>query len=730
MDIKNVFILISSFLNLILGTLVYLKGRKNITNRTYSLVALSVFYWSVAMIFYRSVGNVTDSILWCRVLYTAPVFLACSLMVFVYVFPRQEKKFNPFIVFFISALSVFLIYESLFTDNIIESVNFIPEEEKQIIFGFYVYILYFIFVLTSFLFVCLHLLDKWRRLVGLEKTQVIYILLSSFFASSLACLTNLLLPTLNVFYFNWAGQIIVSIFVSGFIGYAIIAHRLMDIKFVMRQYLVLLSSFLAVVIPAAFAIKFYEEIIPQHKVLIDLAVLFLAVYFFPICQKYFYRFANKYLFSSLYDSAEVIAGLSDKLRSTLNPLRIYDFIYDSLNGAFHFKAFGVLNFDEKAKRYNLKYNRGFNAGGINSFDSNEILHGQYIVQSKPIVLDELKLEKNSKYNRKIKSTVDLLKKTSVSVLMPLNVKDKTIGLLALGVKESNDIYNDEDFKMLAVVSAQAAIAIENATLYEEARQFNAKLEEEVARQTKELRDANVKLKKLDESKSEFISIASHQLRTPLTVVKGYVSMILENNFGKINDGQRDSLDKVYKSNERLINLVENLLNLSRIESGRLQFKYETMNLETVVASVVEELSGKAKEKKLKLEYKHPAKPLPQVTIDQEKIRQVIMNLIDNSIKYTAKGSITVTVRQAESNIEFSVADSGMGILAEDLPHLFQKFQRGTGTYLVHTEGTGLGLYVAREMVEIHKGKVWAESKGQGQGSKFIVTIPINSSAVK
>lgn len=241
-----------------------------------------------------------------------------------------------------------------------------------------------------------------------------------------------------------------------------------------------------------------------------------------------------------------------------------------------------------------------------------------------------------------------------------------------------------------------------------------------------MKDANEKLKKLDESKSEFISIASHQLRTPLTVVKGYVSMILEGSFGKISATQRDSLDKVYQSNERLIHLVENLLNLSRIESGRLQFKYETMNLETVVDSVFEELTSKAKEKKLKFEYKKPAKPLPKVVIDQEKIRQVIMNLIDNSIKYTAKGSVTVSVKKEADNIEFCVSDTGMGVDPDDIPHLFQKFQRGTGTFLVHTEGTGLGLYVAREMIEQHKGKIWVESKGKNKGSKFIFTIPINN----
>ena len=616
-----------------------------------------------------------------------------------------------------------MIYESLFTGNIIENINFVTGKEKQIIFGFYIYILYFVFILTSFLFVSLHLLDKWRKLSGLEKTQVIYVLLSSFFASTLACLTNLLLPTLGIYYFNWAGQIIVSIFVTGLIGYAIIAHRLMDIKFVMRQYLVLLLSFSIIVIPAAFIIKFYEQIVPQYKTVINLAILFLAVYFFPICRDYFYRLANKYLFSSLYDSAEVIAKLSDKLRSTLYLEKVYDYIYESLNGAFHLKAFGFLNYEEKKGVYYVRYNHGFDTGGVNEFEAVLSLEKIFIKQNKPIVVDEMRADS---HDNKAKRLLAYLRKMGVAILMPLSVKDKIVGLLALGQKESGDIYNSEDYKVLDVVSAQSAIAIENAMLYDESQKFTVKLEKEVEKATKELRDANVKLKKLDESKSEFISIASHQLRTPLTVTKGYVSMILEGSFGKISAVQRDSLDKVYQSNERLIRLVENLLNLSRIESGRLQFKYETMNLETVVDSVVEELTQKAKEKKLKFEYKKPVKSLPKITIDQEKIRQVVMNIIDNSIKYTAKGTVTVSLKKEENNIEFCVSDTGMGIGAEDLPRLFQKFQRGTGTFLVHTEGTGLGLYVAREMIEQHKGEIWAESNGKNKGSKFIFTIPINN----
>ncbi|MFH1427911.1 MAG: HAMP domain-containing sensor histidine kinase, partial [Patescibacteria group bacterium] len=186
----------------------------------------------------------------------------------------------------------------------------------------------------------------------------------------------------------------------------------------------------------------------------------------------------------------------------------------------------------------------------------------------------------------------------------------------------------------------------------------------------------------------------------------------------------DSLEKVYESSERLIQLVENLLNISRIESGRLQFDYEVMNLEKIVNSVIEDLSNTIKKKKLKLIYNKPAKPLTRVKIDEEKIRQVVLNLIDNAIKYTKKGNITINLSKVKSGIQFCIVDSGMGIRPEDLSNLFKKFSRGKGTSTIHTEGTGLGLYVAKQMVEAHQGKIWAESAGEGKGSKFCFVLPI------
>lgn len=240
----------------------------------------------------------------------------------------------------------------------------------------------------------------------------------------------------------------------------------------------------------------------------------------------------------------------------------------------------------------------------------------------------------------------------------------------------------------------------------------------------DLKKANKELKKLDEAKSEFLSIASHQLRTPLTVIKGYVSMMLEGSFGKISKIVKENLNKVYLSNERLISLVESLLNISRIESGNLEFDVQPTDLTVVIKDIVDNFQKRAKDKKLVLEFS-PDPDVPKAAVDPQKIKEVISNIIDNSIKYTNEnGSITVGLHQESQSVVFSCQDTGIGVLPEDLPRLFEKFVRGKGMMQVYTEGTGLGMYFARMVVENMGGRIWGESPGKDKGSKFSFSVPL------
>ena len=256
--------------------------------------------------------------------------------------------------------------------------------------------------------------------------------------------------------------------------------------------------------------------------------------------------------------------------------------------------------------------------------------------------------------------------------------------------------------------------------------FEVTSREKIAKLAEQLKLANAKLQEVDKVKTEFISIASHQLRTPLTIIKGYTSMALEGSFGRFTKEQHDVIDKLSKSAERLINLIEDLLNISRLEQGRIEYEYKVMNIVPLVEGVVEELQPKADKKGLKLTFVPPARSVPRVRADEQKIRQVFINLVDNSIKYTERGNVAVAVKPEETKVLFTVTDTGIGIAQDDLSTLFKKFVRGSHVSQMYTEGVGLGLYFARKVVENHGGKIWAESAGKGQGSVFTVELPMAS----
>lgn len=240
------------------------------------------------------------------------------------------------------------------------------------------------------------------------------------------------------------------------------------------------------------------------------------------------------------------------------------------------------------------------------------------------------------------------------------------------------------------------------------------------------------IKELEKAKSEFVSVASHELRTPLTVVNGYLSLLLSGDLGKFDDpgfqaNFRLVLDKVYDETRRLTKLVEELLNVSRIEDGRIKLALRKVSMVETINEVVKEFKVLAEEKNIRLQVKENLSGAESfyVMADKDKLKQVLVNLIDNAIKYTdADGKVTVECFTKNSLLYTQVKDTGIGIPPNILPRVFEKFQQGGGSsYLKENKGTGLGLFVVKSLVELHQGKIWVDST-VGQGTKFTFTLPL------
>jgi signal transduction histidine kinase len=241
---------------------------------------------------------------------------------------------------------------------------------------------------------------------------------------------------------------------------------------------------------------------------------------------------------------------------------------------------------------------------------------------------------------------------------------------------------------------------------------------------KDLAIANEHLRELDKEKSEFVSIASHQLRTPLTAISGYASMLLEGSYGKLSKKIEEAINRISQSSGRLVLIIEDFLDITKIEQGRMTYQFVTVEMRGLLRGVVEELEPRAREKNIELVLVTEDSGSFNATADFGKIRQVMSNLIDNAVKYSGAGKIEITLTRdtARGKLLASVHDTGIGISPQTMEKLFQKFSRAEGVKKIYTEGSGLGLYVAQEMVKAHHGRIWAESEGEGKGSTFRVEL--------
>ncbi|MFH1781765.1 MAG: HAMP domain-containing sensor histidine kinase, partial [Patescibacteria group bacterium] len=292
--------------------------------------------------------------------------------------------------------------------------------------------------------------------------------------------------------------------------------------------------------------------------------------------------------------------------------------------------------------------------------------------------------------------------------------DTVVGVLTFFLLRKGEEVSSPDMEMMSAISREIGIALERSQFYERLKAINGKLQV-----------ANEHLKELDRAKSEFMSIASHQLRTPLSGIMGYLSMILDGDYGKLKKEQKEIIDDVFEATQRLIRLVNVFLNVTRIEAGRFILNFAKIDMKQLIEDEINELQPTADKKNIKLAYKKPKEKIPEMVVDPDKIKDVVLNLVDNAIKYTKEGSITVGLKMdGKKTIHVTIKDTGVGIEPEDAKNLFDKFVRGSGIARVQPDGSGLGLFIARKITEAHNGKIWVESKGVGKGSVFHFTLPI------
>lgn len=688
----------SLMLCLLLGFYVFFNNCKSFLYIIFLFFCLSVAGWIFSVFF---LINFSQNIIWGILPFFFAGFMVCFLLIFVLKIGNIKNE-NIYFYLLILLPMVLLSY-LLFAGKIIEAVvlakdNFVVTSFSEYYISFVVYALVYIF----FIFFCL--IYKYIKKNGIEKMRIKYILLGILAFIIPTMFTNMILPTFfDIWIFNGIGPIF-SVFMVISISYAIVRYRLMDIYFVFRLgtiFTFLLFGVIFIYILLNYLLFDLLKIAYPANIIISSFVV--TISFLPL-RRFVELVTDKIFFRRYYKFDDVlgkirkeirISGLNlDKNLNAINTivssvLKVDRSIIAILIPKDHFISKQIIGVDQE--KIEIKYN-------------NSIIN--YLLDSSDSVLDREKIEKceglsdekiDLKTRRNILKEMDRLK---ISLVVPINLKNKLIGVYLLGNKKSGNAFNSRDMKLLKHIAWELGYVIDNARSFEE-------------------------LKRLDESKSKFISVVSHQLRTPATISRYNLELALDKNMN--TDDKNRAIADAYDGVLLFSRQLDQLLTVLEVEDKDIRINKKLVDLNVFFADFVKRNKLLLKSKKLKLETNFNFSK-NKISFDAGKINKVLDIIFLNSVNYSnLKGKISISTWVKKFNkknsLVFSFSDNGIGIKEDDKPNIFKKFYRGLGADIMSPSGFGLGLFIAKKIVESHGGNIWFENSDE-KGTVFYFTLPI------
>ena len=692
--------------NIILGVTVFFR-KKGLLSIFFFLFTVSVSVWASSIYLSEYTLSHSMALIWMKITFISSSLMPLLLYYFARLFPdyKEITNFEKMLIIIPIIISFLTLNNDIVTG--IEQIKPITPSFGSFYNVFFTYFLSFILISFFILF---------RKLIsfsGIRKAQTQYVFVGLLVALLLGMLTNLFLPSLGYQQYGKLGPFSIVFFVA-LTTYAIIKHHLMDIRLIIVKSITYSLLFITITLVYTFFIFIFGALVFKSFTGIEaywasmIVALAIAFTIQPI-KRVFTRWTDRIFFKDNYNFEELTSKLNEVATSTIVlPELLFKFL-NSLMEEMRITR-GALILIEKGKIYeteSIGYKQAIN------LLPKEIKH--LVNDNKTEVFDEIEEGDFSK---------DIMRSYNTSLILHLKTEGEIIGFLFLGEKKSGDIYSFQDIRVLEIITDQVALGIQNAKAYEKTQKFNLVLRAEIDRATKELRDVNDRLVQADKSKDEFISLASHEIRTPIAALEGYLSML---NLQKVDIKARDEIAKrSYESVERLSTLVKDLLDVSRIDQKRIKLNKQPTRLERLIQRAMEGFELQTRDKKIYIKFQKPEKMLPEANIDPERVGEVFNNLISNAIKYTYKGGITISLEEKDNMAQITVSDTGMGIPKNAISHLFQKFyQAETASSVLLNErgGTGLGLYISKNIVEMHGGKIWVEST-EGKGTAFYFTLPL------
>lgn len=420
--------------------------------------------------------------------------------------------------------------------------------------------------------------------------------------------------------------------------------------------------------------------------------------------------------SSLY----ALQKLSRAISTSLEETQIFKMIeLPSLEELGFEKACGAI-WDKNENKFSLNLNLGYSPDEAKTIHTEINNNGDFYltVMSDKRTVSTLSL-KDSTRNDQIIQTFNV----AAFVLCPILPKEGNKGFLVVGTQNVDMPITEGDEELVTILANEIGQALDNSRLFEKTWRSQQDLEKKVEDRTRELSAVLEKVKIMSQRKTEFVSSVSHELRTPLTSIKGYASILLAGKLGEVPPEVKQRLEKINLHSDELVHMVNDLLDISRIESGKAVMKKEPLDLSEMTAKVADLLALQLKERQIELILSLPKEPI-KVMVDVSQIERVLINLIGNAAKFTpAQGKITIAAKRPDKQtVQIDVSDTGCGIPAEAQEAIFEEFYRVDNPINQQVKGTGLGLSLVKHIIEAHGGKIWVKSK-VGGGSTFSFTLP-------
>lgn len=700
---------------MLIGLAIFLKNARNRISLSFFAVAMTIALWLLALCISYLHINYEISLWALRAGVAIGTFIAPALLYFSIYFPTQVSKIPKLFNYavFVPAVLLFLLS---FTPFLIPAVAF--RQYSVAIRGVgSLYTIQSLYEITGVVLALGILLYKARKVTRREKTQIVLVVAGLLIAVAVNIVSNyiLVLTHAATYFSDLAAGVSFVVFV-GATAYAILRHHLFDMRlaitrtiaFTLTVGIVSVSySFVVLVIVAPLVtggqIQPLRDV-PQLLVFLPPAIIIgLTVH---SLQQGIARITRNIFFQDAYDSREVLDRLSDALISDNDLGVIMHRGLEVLSSALQPSHVLFVVLDDTGGVYKQQViNRKLPSNVLGVVDATRK------VKTRISLRDEMSFGE----------WLPEFEQEDVSLVLRLVTGKKMTGALYFGPRQNGRSYTRQDTELLNVSAKNFGIAIENAKKYQQIATFADTMHKEVLRQTASLRRANKKLKTLDALKDDFISMASHQLRSPATSVHDAIRMLDQDYVAP--EERKKILQLAEASSERLVGVVTDMLSVARIQAGHFTIEKTYIDLVELAGRAIMQASVLAAEKHITLQLEKPDRPV-NLQADRAKLNEIMANYIENAIQYSDEGTtVVVTLKQDDGKVYFEIRDSGIGVPAEEQKSLFTKFYRATNARKEHPNGNGIGLFVVKTVVVEHGGNVYYQPLEHGSVFGFWLPIP-------